>query len=195
LAPPGKLARMFLHAVKNEPEIALKQVVKCNQVAWDPTAINYTVPDDGGFNALFSVGISAEVLDQLGITNSPQLLGEVRSTAGLPFFLAFKVPNGILDRAIRLLTPSRALQCLGINILALMLCAWFSLHRRRGWAALLLAGPSLAYCLATMTMLGTPEEYRIMHFITVITLPLIFASLGKVKENEKAQEESQGENL
>ena len=184
-SPLKKLASMFWHAVKNEPVLAIAAAaVSCNLV-WDPTLTRQTIgiyPDglqmilrnDDAINSYFDNHLT-------GVQLRESILAESRK----PFFRAFQLfrtPYRVLELIFRTLTPGSLLQCVGLNVIALMLCMWISLRRYRGWAALLLGLPILANTLPFIVMLIGPQEYRLFIPTVVMTIPLILVCLAKIKD-------------
>ena len=75
----------------------------------------------------------------------------------------------------------------GIYLLLLILSAFFSFHRLR-WNAFLIISPILAYNFGTMLLLCGPNDFRFFFCETLITFPYIFALLADKKfiSNRKA---------
>jgi len=189
LCPPEKLLSMTLHVLRNDPEIVCMAYAAATCVVWDPTAFQFSAEPFVGINDGVNVlairnddAVFNDFLDCFG--TSPSIRSEALMASQSPFFQKFQNFYSVLDTVISTLTPSRMLQCVGLNMLLLMLCMWLSLCSRRGWPSLLLALPGIAYNLVHMFFLGGPE-YRLFQFNAVITVPLILVCLAKTEKKVK----------
>ena len=192
--PPKKLPSMLWHVIKNEPTLALKALAHATYIMWDPTAVQHTIkapPDHLLWVTLDHPALNEDLDNRLtGIQLRESVLAETK----MPFFRVFQkfqAPFQAIEWVFHHLTPGSLLQCVGINIIALMLGMWFSLRRRRGWEALLLALPSLACSLTLLPMMIGPD-YRWLHFNVVITVPLVLVCLAKSqgKKNPRNEEKT-----
>jgi len=184
LYPPEKLLAMVLRAVKNEPNLALKALATANRVVWDPAAVLYAYQRDEELIRDFIVqnqGNAAALSTITPICIHPEFVAETIAASKNGFLRAFQAPYRVIDILLRCFPPGYLLQCTGVAMLALPLCTWISLRRRRNWAVLLLTLPSLAYNLGTMLLIGGPD-YRYFILNAIITIPLILACLAKAKE-------------
>ncbi|MCL2495357.1 MAG: hypothetical protein FWE98_06860 [Oscillospiraceae bacterium] len=162
----GELLRMTWQAVQAAPETSLRAALALTQYVWDPNVWDYSVDfmrtgdyPEPGPRTIYD---EAERADPARIER------------------AAKAYNAWQD-AVRLLTPSKLLQSIGISMLALALAGAYSLRRRRGLQALLLVVPSMAYNIGTMLML-CGGDYRFFQFNAVITLPLVLVCLAREEE-------------
>ena len=82
----------------------------------------------------------------------------------------------------------------GTHLLILILCTLFVFIRKgKGWKAMTLTLPILAYSYGTMLLLCGPT-YRFFHFDSVIFVPLcllLFSRTGEKRENRKRSDRSQ----
>ena len=180
-SPLDKLLPTLWRAVKNEPALAVKALVHSSSSRWDPTAIQYTCdvsPEQLLWVTLDHPALNEDLDNRLtGVHLRESVLAETKK----PFyriFQKFQAPYRAVEWVLRHLTPGSLLQCVGFHMLALAFCGWFSLRRRRGWGALLLALPSFAYILPTLPLIPGPN-YRMFHFTVVITVPLVLVCLAK----------------
>ena len=188
--PPEKLAPMLLHAIKNQPTLAAKALGVSSRPAWDPTDFKLAGEQHDEIFRGFAIEYqdNETVLSILTRENvHPQLLEETLAASKSAFLRAFQGPYRVIDGVLRWFLPGYLPQCIGFNMLALALCLWFSLRRRRGWTALLLTLPSLAYVLGT-AVLTAAQDYRQFHFTAVILVPLVLACLAKTREAPKRNE-------
>ena len=168
--PPAKLLAMTLRACVNAPVVSLRSALVLTQFVWDPHIIDYSVDwwrteDDYYVLPAGKLSITAEAAQQ----------NHARAEA-------FRKPYLVVDSVIKAYTPSRALQSIGLNMLALALFAWFSLRRRRGWGALLPALPVIAYNVGTALML-CGSDYRFFQFNAVVTVPFLLVLSAKNQES------------
>ena len=74
----------------------------------------------------------------------------------------------------------------GIHLLALILCTLFVFAKKgKGWKAMCIALPLLAYSFGTMLLLCGPT-YRFFHFNSVIFVPLCLLLFVERDDNEGA---------
>ena len=183
---PGNMLPMTWHAVKNEPDLALKGFVTGNRVAWDPAAVMYAYRHNEGLRDFIlrnqDNGAARSMLTRRYVHD--EFIEETLDSSTSGFLRAFQAPYRVISGILRFFPPGYLLQCIGLHMLVLPLCAWISLRRRRNWAALLLTLPSIAYNLGTMLMIGGPD-YRYFIFNVLITIPLVLASLAKHAGQEK----------
>ena len=96
--------------------------------------------------------------------------------------------NWVMDSALDTLFSYN-----GIHLLALILCTLFVFAKKgKGWKALTLTLPVLAYNYGTMLLLCGPT-YRFFHFDSVIFVPLcllLFSEWGQTDEREAEKEEN-----
>jgi len=185
VCPPDKLVSMLWHAVKNEPTVAMKAFVVETNVLWDPIA-NYIVdisPDDIWFIQMLDDETFEKAMEDSFI--SAQLWEDIRVETRKPYFRTFQRFQGayqVADWMFHHLTLGGVLQNIGVNMLAIMLCMWFSLRRRWGWETLLLALPYLSNNLFCFCALICPD-YRWLYYNVVITGPLVLVCLAKAKKD------------
>ena len=75
----------------------------------------------------------------------------------------------------------------GIHLLALILCTLFVFAKKdKGWKAMCLALPLLAYSYGTMLLLCGPT-YRFFHFNSVIVVPLCLLLFAAEKKRGPAK--------
>ena len=161
--PLKHLLRMTLRTIQSAPSTSLRAALDLTQYVWDPNVWDYSVD-------FWRTGDYAE-------PGPNTITGE--ALAADPGTVAkFTEAYDAWSDAVQLLTPSKLLQSVGISMLALALAGAYSLRRRRGLQALLLAVPSMAYNIGTMLML-CGGDYRFFQFNAVITLPLVLICLAK----------------
>ena len=187
--PPEEFVSILWHAVKNEPALAMKAFAVASRTLWDPAAIEFTFDYEIPAEYIYMVMLDSDEINEdfdkrlFGAYLREGILAETKE----PFFRVFQkfqAPYRVLEWMFRHLTPGSILHRVGMNLLALLLAMWFSLRRRRGWEALLLALPSLACSLPNFYALIGPD-YRWLHYIVVITMPLVLVCLAKVTEPKK----------
>ena len=190
--PPEKLISMLLYAVKNEPTLAVKALGVSSRPAWDPIDFKSADVHDEIFRGVV-IEYQDDAMVQAYLTHHDvhyQLIEETLAASESVFLRAFQAPYRLINGILRYcFPPGYPLQCIGFNILALTLCMWFSLRGRRGWAALLLALPSLAYTLGTAVLTGA-QDYRQFHFNVVITVPLVLVCLAKTQAQKNPRRET-----
>jgi hypothetical protein len=164
--PLSFLLRMTWQAVRAAPSTSLRAALSLTQYVWDPNVWDYSVD-------FMRTGDYAEP--------GPRTIAEEAMAANPERIERFANANNTFRDAMRLLTPSRMLQSVGISMLALALAGAYSLRRRRGLKALLLAVPSMAYNIGTMLML-CGGDYRFFQFNAVITIPLVLVCLAREEE-------------
>jgi len=172
---PAKLLAMTWRACRNAPGVSLRAALDLTQLAWDPNLIDYSVDWWRTGDDFFDVPEGKR-----SITAEAEQANHARTEA-------FRKPYEALNGLIKAFTPSRALQSVGVNMLALVLFAWYSLRGRRGWSALLPSFPVIAYNIGTMLML-CGGDYRFFQFNAVVTLP--FLLVLSAKNSDCAREEN-----
>ena len=156
--------------VRNTPGLSLQAVYQVTRMVWDVrgetpwhTDLEYQIREnDWGF---------AYVEDRAGLRT---VLNDF--------------DNWVMDSALDTLFSYN-----GIHLLALILCTLFVFAKKgKGWKALTLTLPVLAYNYGTMLLLCGPT-YRFFHFDSVIFVPLcllLFSEWGKTDEREAEKEEN-----
>ncbi len=156
--------------VRNTPGLSLQAVYQVTRMVWDVrgetpwhTDLEYQIREnDWGF---------AYVEDRAGLRT---VLNDF--------------DNWVMDSALDTLFSYN-----GIHLLALILCTLFVFAKKgKGWKALTLTLPVLAYNYGTMLLLCGPT-YRFFHFDSVIFVPLcllLFSEWGKTDESEAEKEEN-----
>jgi len=185
--PPDKILPMTWHAVKNEPNLALKALVTASSLAWDPVAVMNAYKHDDLLIRDFIVRNKDNAAALAEITPTyihPEFVAETIVASNSGFLRAFQTPYRVIYNILRCFPPGYLLQCIGLNILALVLCSWISLRRRRNWTASLVTLPVIAYNFGTM-LIGS-SDYRYFLFNVFITIPLALACLAKTKDIGKA---------
>ena len=156
--------------VRNTPGLSLQAVYQVTRMVWDVrgetpwhTDLEYQIREnDWGF---------AYVEDRAGLRT---VLNDF--------------DNWVMDSALDTLFSYN-----GIHLLALILCTLFVFAKKgKGWKALTLTLPVLAYNYGTMLLLCGPT-YRFFHFDSVIFVPLcllLFSEWGQTDEREAEKEEN-----
>ncbi|MDR2753112.1 MAG: hypothetical protein LBB50_02250 [Oscillospiraceae bacterium] len=177
--PPQQLLRMTWNTVRRAPTVALRAVLALTRPVWDFTDIDiylYYYHDTAASQALD---------DKLGYaTISKELAAAQNSRVS---YYAGRL-YGFYDKLVQFVTPSRALQSLGLWALALAVAAFFSLQNRHGLRTLLLVLPVFAYNMGTMLLLCFPD-HRFFQFNVVIALPLLLALMARVKPPSEKQKD------
>ena len=174
--PPGKLLAMTWRACRNAPIVSMRAALTLTQFVWDPHIIDYSVDWWRTEDDYFELPEGKR-----SITDEAAQQNHERAEF-------FRKPYLVLDDVIKGFTPSRALQSVGLNMLALALFAWFSLRKRRGWAALLPALPVIAYNIGTALML-CGGDYRFFQFNAVVTVPFLLVLCAKAPVKSPAPDE------
>jgi len=185
---PKQLVSMLAHAVKNEPNLALKAAAINTSIAWDPFAFSRADYHDEYFREFVIRQQDNDYVMRYLTRHDvhPELIEEILAASKSGFLRAFQTPYRIINGIRRYFPPGYLLQCLGLNSLALLLCSWVSLRRRREWTALLVTLPSLAYNIASLPAMSGPD-YRLFYFNAIVTIPLILASLAKNADQKKVK--------
>ena len=167
---PLKFLGFTARTVRNTPGLSLQAVYQVTRMVWDVrgetpwhTDLEYQIREnDWGF---------AYVEDRAGLRT---VLNDF--------------DNWVMDSALDTLFSYN-----GIHLLALILCTLFVFAKKgKGWKALTLTLPVLAYNYGTMLLLCGPT-YRFFHFDSVIFVPLcllLFSEWGKMDEREAEKEEN-----
>jgi hypothetical protein len=164
--PLNRLLRMTWQCIRSAPETSLRAALSLTQYVWDPNVWDYSVD-------FMRTGDYAE-------EGANTIAGEALAADPGKIEKAADIYDAWRDAA-QLLTPSKILQSVGINMLALALAGAYSIRRRRGLKALLLVVPSMAYNIGTMLML-CGGDYRFFQFNAVITMPLALVCLARGEE-------------
>lgn len=157
--PPLEFVKFTLETVKNAPGLSLQAVYELTRMVWDVrgskewhTDLEYQIREnDWGF---------AYVEDR----------AELRTVLN-------DFDNWMMDSPLDYLFSYN-----GIHLLVLIFCTLFVFARKgKGWKAMTLTLPILAYSYGTMLLLCGPT-YRFFHFDSVIFVPLCLLLLSRTGE-------------
>lgn len=157
--PPLEFVKFTLETVKNAPGLSLQAVYELTRMVWDVrgskewhTDLEYQIREnDWGF---------AYVEDR----------AELRTALN-------DFDNWMMDSPLDYLFSYN-----GIHLLVLIFCTLFVFARKgKGWKAMTLTLPILAYSYGTMLLLCGPT-YRFFHFDSVIFVPLCLLLLSRTGE-------------
>lgn len=163
--PPAALFRMVSGAARSDPKTAFNAIVGLTDMVWRTDALEGSIPIVAERDAQLWEAMTGDItLDKT----------------------AAHVVYSALQGATSMPLANRLTMSIGVQMLALLLSGLFSLLHRRGWVALLLVVPSVAYNLGTMLLL-CGNDYRFFHFNLVITFPLALLCLAKNAPAEKKE--------